>query len=69
MERIVFTKKKKKQNNHASDTIKALKLREKKENMNDKVRDMKNHSIPILEIFEALGKRRNLSAQPHCRLK
>lgn len=59
----------KEKNNHASDTIKALKKLRKKGNMNDEVRDMKNHSIPILEIFEALGKRKNLSAQPQCRLK
>ena len=60
---------KKKKKHHASDTIKALKKLRKKRNMNDEVRDMKNHSIPILEIFEPLGKRTNLSAQPQCRLK
>ena len=59
----------KKKKNHASDTIKALKKLRKKRNMNDEVREMKNHSIPILEIFEPLGKRTNLSAQPQCRLK
>lgn len=55
-------------NKHASDTIKVLKKLGEKRNMNDEVRDTKTTVLfsSTLDIFEALGKRRNLSAQPQC---